>query len=286
MAGSFSSFFYCSARGNVANEDFAYATSTYGVLVDGATVLMGKPLFCDRNLTNAQWLSHTAGSQICRLLDAGTPAEEAIERATAAAGEELAAALGCPLTEADPDLIPSATLCVAVLEEGCVKTFGLGDSPMVVRLRDGSMRSFTDETLEALDDHTLSCMVERVAGRKMPGPDKRKLVADVNLAVRRKRNVEDGYWCYDPTGAGLAHMRRATYDMAEVDYVAGMSDGFYHAFSLYGLADEGETLADLTYFGALELIDRMRAVEAGDPDYDRYPRMKLGDDASVFMLRA
>ena len=41
-----------------------------------------------------------------------------------------------------------------------------------------------------------------------------------------------------------------------------------------------------TYFSALGLCDRMRVLEAADAQLTRYPRMKIGDDASMFWLGA
>lgn len=77
-------------RGNAANEDFACAGAlpgggAYGVVIDGATGLAGDLLFPGRFATNAQWFSHTAGAALCRALEAGMPAGEALAGAVAAA---------------------------------------------------------------------------------------------------------------------------------------------------------------------------------------------------------
>ncbi|MDO4428577.1 MAG: hypothetical protein Q4B91_03600 [Atopobiaceae bacterium] len=43
-------------------------------------------------------------------------------------------------------------------------------------------------------------------------------------------------------------------------------------------------MSGATYFSALELCDRMRVLEATDAQLARFPRMKVGDDASLFWL--
>lgn len=278
--------FHFTDRGNAVNEDFACSTPRYGIVIDGATGLAGAPLFAGRFGSNAQWFSHVVGEAVCEALDAGHPAEKALARAVDAARAELEGALGCSLARADPDAVPSATLALAVVSGEAVELYGLGDSPLVAVLRDGSTLFSTDEVLEGLDAEALRVSRERAAacGRALSGPEKRALVDDVILDHRRMRNAEGGYWCLDPSGAGLAHLRRATLPRSEVVAVAGMSDGMWRAFGLFGLADAASELSALSAGRAAEFVAELRALEARDPDYVRYPRLKRSDDASVFWL--
>ena len=142
----------------------------------------------------------------------------------------------------------------------------------------------TDEVLEGLDEGVVALMVERSAGRSLSATEKRALVRDEVIANRQRKNVEGGYWCLDPTGEGLAHARRLTLPAADVVAVAGMSDGLFRAFGQYGMARLDEWMAGATYFSALMLCDRMRVLEAEDASLERFPRMKVGDDASVFWM--
>lgn len=277
--------FQLTDRGNAANEDFVRSTERYGIVIDGATGLAGDALFPDRFATNAQWLSHTVGEGACAALEAGVPAERALAEAVTAAREELEAALGRPLADVDPDAVPSATLALAVLTADTVELYGLADSPLVAVMRDGSALTWTDEVLEGLDAVAVRASVERAAGRPLTGPQKRALVQDVIVAHRRQRNTEGGYWCLDPSGAGLAHLRRASLPRAEVVAVVGMSDGFWRVFGDFALADIARDLPDLTLERSRELLGRLRAEEAADPDHTVHPRLKRSDDASLFCLR-
>ena len=121
-------------------------------------------------------------------------------------------------------------------------------------------------------------------GRNLTGPEKRVLVDDVILAHRRLRNTGGGYWCLDPSGVGLAHLRRATLPREDVVAVAGMSDGMWRAFSDFGLADASAELPGLASERVRELLARLRALEGDDLDYVRFPRLKRSDDASLFWL--
>lgn len=283
--------FHFTDRGNATNEDFAYTGAlpdggVYGIVIDGATGLMPLPMVSADHATNAQWFSHKVGCAVCGALEAGVAPEQALVGAVGAARVELESALGCSLESLDSAAVPSATLALAVVGEKDVKLWGLGDSPTVALLRSGELLVSTDEVLESLDGRVVDLMIERSAGRELSVAERRALVRDEVLANRRLRNTDGGYWCLDSSGVGLAHARRATLPRADVVAVAGMSDGLFRAFGQYGMADLGAWLPGATYFSALGLCDRMRVLEAADAQLTCYPRMKVGDDASMFWLGA
>ena len=45
--------FHFTDRGNAVNEDFVWATPSYGIVIDGATGLAGEPLFAGRTFLRA-----------------------------------------------------------------------------------------------------------------------------------------------------------------------------------------------------------------------------------------
>lgn len=281
--------FHFTDRGNAVNEDFAYAGAlpgggAYGVVIDGATGLVEMSLVSPGFSTNAQWFSHTVGAVLCEALEGGTPPEQALAHAVAAARAELEALLGRPAGSLDPAAVPSATLALAAIGEGNVELWGLGDSPLVALTSAGELVVSTDEVLEGLDARVVELMVERSAGRELTVAERRALVREEVLANRRLRNTPGGYWCLDATGEGLAHARRLTFPREEVVAVAGMTDGIFRAFDQYGMAPLAEWMAGATYFSAQRLCDLMRVLEAEDAQLRRYPRMKVGDDASLFVI--
>ena len=281
--------FHFTDRGNAANEDFAHAGAlpgggAYGVVIDGATGLVPLRAVSADFATNAQWFAHTVGTELCGALESGISAEQALVGALTTARAELEAALGCSLDSLDSAAVPSATLALAVAGEKDVQLWGLADSPLVALLRSGELLVSTDEVLESLDGRVVELMLERSAGRDLTVAEKRALVRGEVIANRRLRNTSGGYWCLDPSGVGLAHARRVVLPREDVVAVAGMSDGLFRAFGQYGLARLEDWARDATYFSALALCDRMRVLEARDDDLTRFPRMKVGDDASMFWL--
>ena len=284
--GYFSQFFCVSSRGNRVNEDFAFATGDFGLLLDGASGLSGERLVADSAYgTDAQWLSHTVGEDLAARLAVGVPAAAALEGAVGRArgtllaqhpGEDRAQLL---------DRAPSATLLVASVAGDMLELASLGDSRLVVIKRDGSAFELYDNSVSLLDQGVVAAMTEASRGRNLSAAQKRSLVNGQVKANRDKKNTPGGYWILDPFGAGLAHAMTASIPLAEVDCVCGMSDGFYAAFDCYGLADQGDFLRTATETSVRELVDKMRAVEDSDPDLDRYPRLKKSDDATIFVLR-
>ena len=105
------------------------------------------------------------------------------------------------------------------------------------------------------------------------------------LANRQLKNKPDGYWILDPSGVALKHLNVGRFCIEDIDYVCAMSDGLERAFDLFGLADPAAFLADATRESFDGLLVRLRAEENLDSDFDHYPRLKLHDDASCFMLR-
>ena len=216
--------------------------------------------------------------------EGGTPPEQALARAVAAARAELEVSLGRPAGSLDPAAVPSATLALAVVGERNVELWGLGDSPLVALMRNGELVVSTDEVLESLDARVVGLMLERSAGRELTVAERRALVREEVLANPRLRNAPGGYWCLDATGEGLAHARRLTLPREGAVAVAGMTDGIFRAFGQYGMAPLAEWMAGATYFSAQRLCDQMRVLEAEDAQLRRYPRMKVGDDASLFVI--
>lgn len=85
--------------------------------------------------------------------------------------------------------------------------------------------------------------------------------------------------------ANVPSCRRGTIPLELVTMTSDdMTRTLSRAFDLFALADPATFLAKATRESFDELIVRLRAEERQDPDFDRYPRLKLHDDASYFMV--
>lgn len=293
--------FALSDRGNAQNEDFACVgrvdgtepgspEGMFGVLLDGATGLFKTRLFPEGYRSDAQWLSHVAGGLIARGLRAGEAVEDVLAATAAELRRRVSDAAGMPFERVSPDDIPSCTLSIVQVCDGNVRAWALGDSPVVIVRRAGDPVILQDERLIELDEGLLRLMVERSGreaeriGRTLTVPERRELVMPEQRENRRQRNVPGGYWIFDPAGEGLGHLMRAELPASEVRFASAFSDGFFAADERYGILPLVRDAAALTPGAALAAIDRMRVLEADDADLARFPRLKAGDDASLFQI--
>ena len=277
----FKAKFSCSAIGNQVNEDYVAVGSTYAVLLDGASGITGTRVLPHRSGSDAQWFSHFVGSRICEHLDAARGVIDSIRLAV----DDSRVFIGEYGVTDNEDFLPSSTLVVVSVAGDLVDIVSLGDSPVFIGLKDGSLITMSDARIAELDQAAVDAMVDRSRGRAMTGVQKRAAINDILLANRQLKNKPDGYWILDSSGVALDHFNVMQFSVEDVDYVCAMSDGLERAFDLFGLADPAAFLAKATRESFDELLVRLRAEENLDPDFDRYPRLKLHDDASYFLLR-
>lgn len=287
--------FALSDRGNAQNEDFACvgrvagtepgdAEGLFGVLLDGATGVVPSWICGDGWRSDAQWLSHVAGELIARELAHGATAPDAVCRALGELQRRVSRVAGRPFGEVPVEQLPSATLAIALVAGGELIVCGLGDSPIAVRRASGAVDVLSDAALEGFDAANLRLMYERAGAARLDAAAKRALVRHELALERSLRNTASGYWIFDPTGAALPHMQVHRYALADVLAVAAFTDGMFAADAVYGLADLRRETGRLDRISVQRLIDRMRVVEAADPDLERYRRFKPSDDASLFQL--
>lgn len=277
----FKAKFSCSAIGNQVNEDYVAVGSTYAVLLDGASGITGTRVLPHHSGSDAQWFSHFVGGRICEYLDMSRGIVDSIRLAV----DDSRDFIGKHGVTDNEELFPSSTLVVVSVSGDLVDIVSLGDSPAFIGFKDGSLVTMSDERIAELDQTAVDVMVDRSRGRAMTGVQKRAAVNDTLLANRQLKNKPDGYWILDPSGIALEHLNVRRFCIEDIDYVCAMSDGLERAFDLFGLADSAAFLAEATRESFDELLVRLRTEENLDPDFDLYPRLKLHDDASCFMLR-
>lgn len=267
----FKAKFSCSAIGNQVNEDYVAVGSTYAVLLDGASGITGTRVLPHHSGSDAQWFSHFVGGRICEYLDASRGIVDSIRHAV----DDSRDYIGEHGVTDNEDLHPSSTLVAVSVAGDLVDIVSLGDSPVFIGLKDGSLATMSDSRIAELDQAAVDAMVDRSRGRAMTGVQKRAAVNDILLANRQLKNKPDGYWILDPSGVALDHLNMMRFSVEDVDCVCAMSDGLERAFDLFALADPAAFLAKATRESFDELLVRLRAEERQDPDFDRYPRLNI-----------
>lgn len=261
--------------GGAVNEDAAGAGDSWLFVIDGATGLGGE----DRMPPDdAAWLAReTAAALTARLPDPARSVEDILAETMAA----LRAAWPGPASD-----LPSAGLALFRIAGDRLEYFGLGDCDAALLLADGRTLIWREEALARLDRIALE---EAARWRARLGCSPREALERIRPTLRRHRalrNRPEGYWCLDPTGAGLPHARRASLPLADCRSLFLCSDGFSQLIGLGEAADLPGLHRQARARGLEPLADRLWALQEADRDLLRLPRFKLRDDASAVLAEA
>jgi hypothetical protein len=164
----------------------------------------------------------------------------------------------------------------------------LGARADYLALSDAVMLLDTTDGLQVISDDRVDRQAtkERAAANQLPTGSARHLRRRIQLtvALRRARNRPGGYWvaAADPEAATQA----ITGSLARKDLRRAvlLSDGASRLVDLFGLATWRELLTLVDESGPGELLRRVRAAEAADPQGQRWPRTKRSDDATAIYL--
>lgn len=255
----------------VANEDFAAATATAAVLLDGATTPPGYETGC---IHGVAWFARTLGA----LLLAATSdlASGSLTDCLRGAISQVRELHGGACDLAHPGT-PTATVIAIRATEENLEHLVLADSSLVLTTVAGQTEVISDRRLE------LAVRGLRAALSQVPRDDPRRAAAvrEHVAAVERLRNAPGGFWVAAPDPAVAEHAITGSRPLATLRSALLLSDGITRLADEFGLA----TFADLALFasqdGPAGLIRRVRAAEASDPHGSRWRRGKSSDDATA-----
>ncbi|MGQ0574467.1 MAG: protein phosphatase 2C domain-containing protein [Pseudonocardia sp.] len=251
------------------NEDWAGATPTVIVLLDGLSSAPGAESPCHHG---TPWFVEQLGSQLLSI--AGNPAHSL--RASLAIAIRDVAALH-PECEGNVDGAPSATVAaLRMLSDNSADYLILADARIVIETNDG-VRVITDERVEQVAQEEKAAALRQRIGSN----EQRQAVAELIATQKPLRNHPDGYWIAAGDPVAARHALTGAVPGESIRRVVLMSDGASRIVDVFGMHTWAEALDVVDSHGPHELIRRVREVEATDPDGVRWPRYKMGDDATV-----
>jgi hypothetical protein len=260
--------------GNEANVDAVW-------IFDGVTGINGTNILPSGS--DARWLVERAGKHLQRL--AGT--DKSLQTILGSLVDVLiddwrAASAGIRIPhDYDP---PAACLILVKRYGNGWKGLRLGDSCLLARSSAGDHRVMAASPNNAFD-HWLA--KEAQARRDQGIFDTDALLAEFRPQLevsRSKRNTPKGYSILEADRAALAIPE--FFDLDSPEAVLLCTDGFYRAVDHYDLYSNDSLMrACEREDGVLQVLDRIRAVEAADPSCKKYPRFKPSDDATAVTLK-
>lgn len=257
-------------------EDALYADEHCAFVLDGATGVSGEKV--TDAPTDACWFVRRHRARLIGALGEKGEIADAVAACAEAVAEEYLHFAGAEKV-ADK---PSAVLSVVRERDGFLEYYSLGDTVIILRMKDGEVMHILDERLVRLDNENFERM-KKIAAEK--GKTVRAAFADIVpyiLENRRKMNTPQGYCALAHTTDGLDTALMGKIPLAKIRDLLVFSDGFAEIYDLFGLYPTPAALiAEIAENGIMPAMKRLHAAQEADPDGEKFVRNKLRDDISV-----
>lgn len=229
------------------NEDFAAATGSLAVLLDGATLPAGVAAPCGHG---ARWFTRALGTRLLAELSSEPPVwiAEGVARAI-----DAVAASHSETCEIDDEAHPAATVVVLRELPDVYEYYVLGDSTIVFDMAGGALAARSDKRLSRVN-------VEET-----------------------QRNVRGGYWIASANPDAAARGRQGHVSRRDLRRAALFSDGAAAIVERYGLLDWRSALDLMEKGGPQAVIRAVREAEDSDLRAERWPRSEVHDDATAVL---
>ncbi|KFN11958.1 GNAT family N-acetyltransferase [Paenibacillus macerans] len=178
-----------------------------------------------------------------------------------------------------------AVFAVVKVHSGYFEFVQSGDCMILVRYRDGSVRTVTRNQVAGLDLETLHAKRELEEAGTWTKAEISQMLRPYSERNRQKANTLEGYSVMNGDPALESFMESGRISLAGVLKIYLVSDGMYHFIENSPDPEKWRKLADrLDALGIGPYIDDLCAQEALDPSCERHPRHKVSDDKSAVIL--
>ena len=251
------------------NEDAVRFSGNAAVVVDGVTAPAGMETGCKHG---TPWYANQLASQLAATSSDGT--------------QDLRQALSLAITnvadlhrescDLHADGTPSATVAIVRQREQLAEYLVLSDATIVLEAH-GAAHVVTDDRLAALLAEPRHAVQSAPANSEIREQRLRELVS----AQRKLRNVPGGYWLAGAVPEAAEHALTGSVPVSQGLCAAVMTDGAARLVDMFGACSWSDALDGLRVAGPEAWIQRVRELEATDPDMVRWPRYKVSDDAAL-----
>lgn len=288
MKPAFSLLSAITAPGSKVNED-AYGLWSAAGPARAAWVLDGVTGINDRALlpgpTDAAWFVKQVQELLPALLSNAPdcPIAELIA-ALAQALERRQSASWLDARGADGRETPAASFALVRLLGEEVEIARLGDCLVLLERQDGTVQALEHPALEQIEGETKRAILDlRAEGVTDPQEIRQRMMPKLR-AQRGRRNLPDGYGVLAPEQGCVAMLHVDRLPASALRRILLASDGYYRLVDHYGAMTDAELVRSTAEQGGDRLLKALRAIEAGDPMGESYPRLKMSDDATALLV--
>ncbi len=263
------------------NEDSVFSSENFLVVIDGATGLNGVHLTNDGS--DAAWMS----KRLRDILKSGLRSPDmTIPDILKTAADQIKCELDDMGYSRLENSYPSAGMALIRQIDNYLECFSLGDVPVLLYEKNGSVRFICDDALSKRDEKVIEKMRELRERTNCTIAEARQKVSDILLKNRLAMNQKDAYYIFEPTGAGIDHITSEKVPSKDVCAVALMTDGYYSALSCFNIVSSREKfMRDLADGKAEEILSSLKSLAFNDSNLNQFPRFKLMDDTSVIAAK-
>lgn len=263
-----------------ANEDASGAAGEFLWVLDGAQLPGWAPLFPP---SDAAWFTATLSTRLEALAPRASDGPALLAEAVGHVAEIFLAQ--APAERREPLSWPITQVVLARVGAGVCDLWSLGDSAAYVRDADGRVTVLegVPELREAETKEVADLFARTGAGTS--GVRTTPLFRE-RWVERRRRQLsgeEPPVLSLDPAFTARATHLRVPF--APGAHLLLATDGFSALVELYRAGGPAWLLDEACSTGLSPLADRIRSIEAGDPDGRLFPRYKTSDDATAILAR-
>ena len=268
-----------SLAGTNWNEDFAYANKNFAFVIDGATSLT--PDKFSNEETDAKWFSNCFGSYLkTHLKDLDSSITTIIKKGIHYVDKKYSKLTnGAKVIDK-----PSATISVVRKSPDGLEYFVLGDCGVLFKHKN-KVKEFVRKDIINLDKKNVKKMIKISKQKHISVYEAKTYVADDILAVRFLRNKKHGYWSLGDLEEACDHALTGTIKTQPNDEVLLFSDGFSRIWNLIYIFNKKEVFEYLSKNSLSDLANLLFKTQKADPGCNKYPRMKVCDDASAVYFK-
>lgn len=258
------------------NEDACGSAGSFAWVID-ASIAPGSPCAMGQG-SDAAWLagfsSRMFGELAPEAKDGAALIAEVAARARAAFGDLQRPALSWPV----------AALSLVRSTPGRLQVWSLGDVSAYLRRPSESVEVVgLGRALRAFERGEAERLLRETGSR--PGEVAGHPAFRAWLAAMRLKAAEHGLVLFGLEPLEARRIPHRTVPAPPETMVLLASDGFAALVDLYAAYDPDSLMMAALRLGLEPLVREARAIEAADPDAERFPRFKRSDDATALLLK-